>query len=780
MLAGSISAGGAVSGGDSALGSFLSRRKKKDKVKDKAKDKVKHKDKDQASTQATSSVSGDTLESFPEPPPATGRRLSVVSADRAEPAVTALQVLESADEIIAEFPVLAKEVVPPAPAEAPPVACSNDRAPSQLNGKLSLTITPEYPALESGDATQSLTVLVTVTAKADETETPDVEEYADVVIDLERRVAGWNGLNLMLAGRLRRFASLKLGRGIEWRPFRCYLFENLLVCVVEIPEEKRTDPVKTLLVKGYIVLSHISKIDSEAKDSLTVHVDNTNFTTFRILFTTADEKEVWLKEMLELRTPAVPRSIEQPETALTKAYQPVSSPPHLPLDLVYLVPANERVSAVDMACLRDALSSSVARLSPSDNFALVVYGTPAKAEVLIGFEGSQTLESRLAVISQLETHDRAVDALDLEAGLRLVQGVFLQPSRKALQHVVLLASCSPTSLMHPPRCAVHVFDYGSEEPFALSQLVRDSHGSYTQVDSIVALKDCLLACLAGLVSCQHPPLNVMARVPGREKGVVKITSSPLGGKVTSSGRLAQLDLFDLMLNQSRDFILTLEVQPDHRCPQDPIDLLAVHVSRRDNSTDVIASESLRLCRTGRTTPAPAAMLRRVEVTLAGMLLRAAKLAGDGKHGLCERALIATRKQLHQFVVRSTSARQLSKSDELEWLVREVLDLDEDVAELLSDLRGEGDAGLQELCVQALHRYSALDKQRAWCVSPSVCRKYADKVDLIREHYDQPNNSTTDGGGGSSVYRRHQHNQQTARPAPKLGSVPGNARFSRQS
>jgi hypothetical protein len=255
----------------------------------------------------------------------------------------------------------------------------------------------------------------------------DPEVLRDVTTDLRIRCENWHGLDFNRFGKPRLYSTIKVGKdGRSWQELECYLFSEMLICVKEkkgseapawegqLPKGKKT---KCTLKGSILIKKHLKAVTESLTDddTLTLSLSVVELPSFHLQFGNPKLMELWKKALLDLNAPEQPirRSTHDVNSDDEEEYRPkksnrhsqsisrrhgtkssrhegrssVGTSPHVPVDIVVVVPVTSSMQGMKISLLRDALRFLVQGLGENDRLGLVTFGSSGGGTPLVSMAG---------------------------------------------------------------------------------------------------------------------------------------------------------------------------------------------------------------------------------------------------------------------------------------------------------------------------------------------------------------------------------------------------------
>jgi hypothetical protein len=453
------------------------------------------------------------------------------------------------------------------------------------------------------------------------------EELDEITRELHTRVENWHGLEFEKFGALRLHGTIRVGKDRQaWQELECYLFAEMLICVKEKKtatpsisgESKR--PLSRCTLKGSILIKkHLRQVQSNSEEPvLTLNLSVNELPTFHLQFSDRNQLELWKRSLLELNAPPMPPHEYEPDTSGTEdeeyhrrpgatsvsssyggrrtattaptEYSQLSKgislrrsySPHVPVDVVVVIPVSSSMQGLKISLLRDALRFMVTNLGERDRMGLVTFGSSGGGVPLVGMT-TKAWSGWNKVFNSIKPVGQKSLRADVVEGANVAMDLLMQ--RKAANPIstILLISDSTTAdaesvdfviqRAEAAKVAIHSFGLGlTHKPDTMIELSSRTKASYMYVKDWMMLRECLAGCLGSLQSTSHQNVKLKLRLPeGSPARFVKI-SGALQITKRATGKDAEAALGDLRFGDKRDILVQLAIDPDtsseEHAPQD--------------------------------------------------------------------------------------------------------------------------------------------------------------------------------------------------------------------
>ena len=323
------------------------------------------------------------------------------------------------------------------------------------------------------------------------------EELEETTEELRMRVDNWHGLEFQRFGTLRLHGTVRVGKDRQsWQELECYLFGEMLICV---KEKKTNQPpiisdsgrrLSRCTLKGSILIKkHLKQVQPVLQEQiLTLNLSVHELPTFHLQFQDMDQLQLWNRALLDLHSPPAPprmpdydfdnsgtddeeygrygrgvrraesttSSYGNPKSATTapteySSHRPLSDrrvphSPHVPVDVVVVVPVSSSMQGLKIQLLRDALRFLVSSLGDRDRMGLVTFGSSGGGVPLVGMT-TKTWPGWNKILNQIKPVGQKSLRADVVEGANVAMDLLMQ--RRAANPIssILLVSDSSTSDM---------------------------------------------------------------------------------------------------------------------------------------------------------------------------------------------------------------------------------------------------------------------------------------------------------------------------------------------
>ncbi|KAF2806223.1 uncharacterized protein BDZ99DRAFT_490164 [Mytilinidion resinicola] len=465
-------------------------------------------------------------------------------------------------------------------------------------------------------------------------ESPEVLD--EVTEDLHSRVDNWHGLDFSRFGKLRLHGHVRVGKDRQsWQELECYLFSEMLICVKEkkvaqAPQwdgaESVSKKTKCTLKGSILIKKHLKQVELAPEEAiLTLSLSVAELPSFHLQFQNRNQLELWRRALLDInmepsarisdydhdnsgtdeddyRTSnsknkrvssanssyGAARSTNTAPTEYTNSRGGMpdlraSSPIHVPLDIVVVIPVSSSMQGLKINLLRDALRFMVSNLGERDRMGLVTFGSSGGGVPLVGMT-SKAWNGWSKVLDSIRPVGQKSLRADVVEGANVAMDLLMQrKSTNPLSSIMLISDSSTSdaesvdfvvSRAEAAKVAIHSFGLGlTHKPDTMIELSTRTKASYTYVKDWMMLRECVAGCLGSLQTTSHQNVKLKLRLPeGSPAKFVKI-SGALQITKRATGRDAEASLGDLRFGDKRDILVQLAIAPDtaspEQLPQDP-------------------------------------------------------------------------------------------------------------------------------------------------------------------------------------------------------------------
>ncbi|KAI9731589.1 MAG: hypothetical protein M1834_004710 [Cirrosporium novae-zelandiae] len=461
-------------------------------------------------------------------------------------------------------------------------------------------------------------------------DSPEILE--EITDDLRMRVDNWHGLDFQRFGKLRLYSTIRVGKDRQsWQELECYLFAEMLICVKEKkgsqPQYAEGNPRRKMTrctLKGSILIKkHLKEVNAaQEQPILTLSLSVQELPSFHLCFADRGQLEQWKRALADLN--GLEQSIRSPEydegtsgtddedyrtlrtnnrassvpssyaarsnnTAATeysvrgmpdRRYPPT---PHVPLDIVVVIPVSSSMQGLKISLLRDSLKFLVNSLGDRDRMGLVTFGSSGGGVPLVGMT-TKAWGGWNKILSSIRPVGQKSLRADVVEGANVAMDLLMQRKANNPISTILLISDSSTSdpesvdfvisRAEAAKVTIHSFGLGlTHKPDTMIELSTRTKASYTYVKDWMMLRECAAGCLGSLQTTSHQNVKLKLRLPeGSPAKFVKISGAMQVTK-RATGKDAEASLGDLRFGDKRDVLVQLAIAPDissqEQLPQDP-------------------------------------------------------------------------------------------------------------------------------------------------------------------------------------------------------------------
>ncbi|GAM87356.1 hypothetical protein ANO11243_053800 [Dothideomycetidae sp. 11243] len=449
-----------------------------------------------------------------------------------------------------------------------------------------------------------------------------------VTEDLHNKVENWHGLDFARFGKLILHGSIRVGKDRHsWQDLDCYLFTEMLICVKERKPQaspyldsasQRTGNKPRCTLKGSILIrKHLNQVEVVQDQSiLTLSLSVAELPYFHLLFGDSSQLEIWRRALLSINQIASFEGEDENDISISdeddygKSGQRASSlhssygagrsnytapseytnnsradaytirpssPIHVPLDIVVVVPVSSSMQGLKISLLRDVLRFLIHNLGDSDRMGLVTFGSSGGGVPIVGMT-SKSWNGWTKVLETIKPLGQKSLRADVVEGANVAMDLLMQRKSSNPLSSILLISDSATSeaesvdfvvsRAEAAKITIHSFGLGlTHKPDTMIELSTRTKATYTYVKDWMMLRECVAGCLGSLQSISHQNARLKLKLPeGSTAKFVKINGA-LQIIKRASGRDAEASLGDLRFGDKRDILVQLAISPDTSSPE---------------------------------------------------------------------------------------------------------------------------------------------------------------------------------------------------------------------
>ncbi|KAF2086469.1 von Willebrand and RING finger domain-containing protein [Saccharata proteae CBS 121410] len=466
----------------------------------------------------------------------------------------------------------------------------------------------------------------------------DREVLEEATEELHARVDNWHGLDFSRFGKLRLHGHVRVGKDRQsWQELECYLFSDMLICV----KEKRSSSTPNALdgaestftsarrpkctLKGSILIKkHLKHVETSSDEMiLTLSLSVAELPSFHLQFRDPKQIETWKRALLDInaepgmRMPdydhdnsgtdeedyrmSKGRRVSSVNSSYGAARSTVTAPteysnpraggaemriagsPHVPIDIVVVIPVSSSMQGLKISLLRDTLRFLVSNLGEKDRMGLVTFGSSGGGVPLVGMT-SKAWNGWPKVLDSIRPVGQKSLRADVVEGANVAMDLLMQRrSTNPLASILLISDSSTAdvesvdfviSRAEAAKVTIHSFGLGlTHKPDTMIELSTRTKASYMYVKDWMMLRECVAGCMGALQTTSHQNVKLKLRLPeGSPAKFVKI-SGALQITKRATGRDAEASLGDLRFGDKRDVLVQLAITPEsgspEQLPQDP-------------------------------------------------------------------------------------------------------------------------------------------------------------------------------------------------------------------
>jgi hypothetical protein len=299
-------------------------------------------------------------------------------------------------------------------------------------------------------------------------------------------------------GKLRLYGTLRVGKDkVSWQELECYLFAEMLICVKEkknLANQQQWDEsgnarkTSRCTLKGSILikkhLNDVAETGSIDENILTLSLSVTELPQFHLRFENRNQLKLWQQALLDLnaietspvRSPDFdkgefsetdeddwqrgngrpqrvsslasswggPKSVTTAPTEYTFAKSPLLSAPHVPIDVVVVVPISSSMQGVKINLVRDALRFMVHTLGERDRMGLVTFGSGGGGVPIVGMT-TKSWPGWTNVLSSIKPVGQKSHRADVVEGANVAMDLLMQRKYNNPIATIMLISDASTS-----------------------------------------------------------------------------------------------------------------------------------------------------------------------------------------------------------------------------------------------------------------------------------------------------------------------------------------------
>ena len=426
----------------------------------------------------------------------------------------------------------------------------------------------------------------------------------------------------------------------SWQELECYLFDEMLICVKEkksaqqqfVDDDTKRRLTRCTLKGSILIKKHLREVQGvQAEPILTLNLSVAELPSFHLQFQNQDQVELWRDALHDLNNPnprprnlnqdyendtsgteeedsakyandtkrvsstrssqGVPKSAQTAPTEYSASvrtqYHRMPPAPHIPLDVVVVIPVSSSMQGLKITLLRDALRFLVQNLGERDRMGLVTFGSSGGGVPLVGMT-VKTWSGWNKALNGIKPVGQKSLRADVVEGANVAMDLLMQRKSANPISTILLISDSSTSdaesvgfvvqRAEAAKVTIHSFGLGmTHKPDTMIDLSNRTKASYIYVKDWMMLRECIAGVLGALQSTSHHNVKLRLKLPeGSPAKFVKI-SGALQTNKRSTGREAEAHIGDLRFGDKRDILIQLAITPDvtssEQLPQDPWDTI---------------------------------------------------------------------------------------------------------------------------------------------------------------------------------------------------------------
>ncbi|CAK7263404.1 hypothetical protein SEPCBS119000_000465 [Sporothrix epigloea] len=259
-----------------------------------------------------------------------------------------------------------------------------------------------------------------------------------------------------------------------------------------------------------------------------------------------------------------------------------SASPHVPIDVVVVVPVSSSMQGVKINLVRDALRFMVHTLGERDRMGLVTFGSGGGGVPVVGMT-TKSWPGWSGVLSSIKPVGQKSHRADVVEGANVAMDLLMQRKYNNPIATIMLISDASTSdadsvdfvvsRAEAAKITIHSFGLGmTHKPDTMIELSTRTKALYTYVKDWMMLRECLAGCLGSMQTLSHQNVKLKLKLPEGSPAKLHKISGALQITKRATGRDAEALLGDLRFGDKRDILVQLVIMPanssQEQLPQD--------------------------------------------------------------------------------------------------------------------------------------------------------------------------------------------------------------------
>lgn len=262
---------------------------------------------------------------------------------------------------------------------------------------------------------------------------------------------------------------------------------------------------------------------------------------------------------------------------------PLINSPHVPIDVVVVVPISSSMQGVKINLVRDALRFMVCMLGERDRMGLVTFGSGSGGVPVVGMT-TKSWPGWGGVLASIKPVGQKSHRADVVEGANVAMDLLMQRKyNNPIATIMLISDASASdadsvdfvvSRAEAAKITIHSFGLGmTHKPDTMIELSTRTKASYTYVKDWMMLRECLAGCLGSMQTLSHQNVKLKLKLPEGSPAKFHKISGALQITKRATGRDAEASMGDLRFGDKRDILVQLVILPDNasqeQLPQDP-------------------------------------------------------------------------------------------------------------------------------------------------------------------------------------------------------------------
>ncbi|KAG6536231.1 E3 ubiquitin-protein ligase WAV3-like [Zingiber officinale] len=288
--------------------------------------------------------------------------------------------------------------------------------------------------------------------------------------------------------------------------------------------------------------------------------------------------------LIHLKAPLAPRT----ETSSQNVHVGDEFPRthRAPVDIVTVLDVSGSMSGTKLSLLKQAMGFVIQNLGPLDRLSVIAFSSTARRLFPLRRMSEFGRQEALQAVNALATSGGTNITEGLRKGAKVIQE---RKEKNPVCSIILLSDGQDTYILSPAmrngrhmqpdyrslvpssirdgtvhNVPVHVFGFGSDhDSVSMHSISETSGGTFSFIEAEGAIQDAFAQCIGGLLSVVVQEMHVQLECLHHDVQLQCIKSGRYASWIRDARRSGTIDAGDLYADEERDYLVSVNVPPDH-------------------------------------------------------------------------------------------------------------------------------------------------------------------------------------------------------------------------